>query len=385
MLQRSFQHKARRAGEWALQFTQTHQDRPRRIIERCSALLRALESTCAYGSDSRLTIELTLALDERMQRAGFWRQWEPYIDQALRLAQAADDRRAGFRLLTALGDVRALQFSHQSALTPLREAMELADLRWDDWELPFTRYAECLLALGQPDKAANVLQGALENAQQSEHLRLQVNLLSQLGRIYGPRGEWQQAIESFQAALALAREHDFPAYKLNALNFIGSAYIELDQPDQALPYFDEAWSIVKFLGERSGKGVLLNNLGRTHFVKGNYKTAQALLENALEIHRSMNHLAKTVIALVNLARVHIVCDEIEAAAGYLTEARELAKSGENVILQARVFELEGEFYQRQGDFDAAVDAFARSQELYLAGGDIYRAEQIKENLLHILA
>ncbi|MEW5872156.1 MAG: tetratricopeptide repeat protein [Chloroflexota bacterium] len=376
----AFAEKARRAGGWALEFTQAHANQTHQVMYKASSLLQALSSTIVYGGDLPLALQLALQLNPHMQSAGLWAEWEPYLEKALELARANERQPDEFHLLLALGDARALRGEWQAALPYLQAAMRLEATGGSDWLLPFTRYAECLLSLGRPPEAESILQNTMQKAIQHSDAHAQMILLGQLARLAQPRGDWAQAAAQHEEALRLARQLSDANQVLSNLNFLGVVYRELGQMQRALACLSEALKLCQQFNNRSGVGVVLVNTGRVHLASGDLPQAQTDLQAALGVHRSLGNRPKLLQALLSLGELYTQLGHFEQAQEYLDEASQIADLSANPLLQAHTLLALGHLQRARGETHNARQTYHRCQVLYLELGQTYLASQAIQRL-----
>lgn len=375
-IQAFFQQSARQAGLWASGFLTAHADHPKIVVERRNALLQALSSTCAYSNNPTLVIRLTLQLNAVAQRAAWWGAWEPYVEHALQLARRFGDHSSEFELLTALGDSLSLRGQWVAALPHLAEAMALSDLGGIEWMRPFTRYAESLLWLGRYDEAADVLQAVNRQAVMRGDDRAYILITGQLGRIYQPKGEWQQAIVHYQSALTQARARNWIEQIISNLSHLGVAYTEIGQYAAALDCLSETLERCQEINERSGEATTLVNIGAASLQAGSLSSARHALLTALPINRFLGHPAKLAINLIQLGRLFTRLNEFEAASDYLNEASQIVNYLEATILLARLEWAWGEYYIAINELAASRQAYFRSQQYFTTIGETYFAQRM---------
>ena len=375
---RVFAEKAERAAHWALQYLQAA--RPGRLPERLGSLLQALASSAAYGRDASLPLALADQLGPRLIRAGLWGEWEPYLRECLRLAQACGDHPAEFRLLLALGDAHALRGDYPAALPFLEQAIRLEKHGGERWVEPYTRLAECQLSQGQPELARETLEQALGKANQRGDRLAQTNVTGQIGRVLRPGGEFEQAAAYFERALELSRQLGAANLELSNLVHLGTLALDRGHSELALEYLAEATVMTAEQGELSGQGTTLINVGRVHLAAGRLDAARCALEAGLAVHRALANRPKRAIALFSLGQLAVRQGDLETARGYLEEAGLALQDTANDPLLARLQRAWGEYFAAAGQPERARQAYDQSQALFLGCGETWLAAQVAAQL-----
>ena len=399
-----FRRMAENTGRWALDFIAARRGQPAELRAQFPNLLAALSSSALFGQDWPLVIDLAISLNDPIQRAGLWRDWQPHLERLLELTRQRPGRPGEFRLLLAIGDALALQGDHQPALAWLDAAAGLVRQRLrqpggsqelaatePEWFRPFTRLAECFIITGDLPKAIACLEEARLAASYPPGDEYALLIISgQLGRLYTPPGEWAAAERLFTGALQIARQRQDTAQMLSNLNHLVYVYRCLGQYVASDACGQEALAICRQLGERSGEGMVLLNLGNLALTQGDLAAARPLLEQALAIQRQLDHPAKQSQALLALADMwlrqsHLARlqedlplsqEDLSLAQAYLDEAASLLGKQPNAYLQGLRYWRSGDLAQARGDLQAAQSAWQRSRDWFNRGGETYWAGQV---------
>lgn len=379
---------AENAGRWALDFVRQNATAMPRLREALPNLLSALASVALYGDDWALVVELAVALNDPMQRAGHWRDWQPYLERLINIVRQQPGRTGKFVLLLGLGDALALRGESQAAinwleqaiveLSPSREEVDIGAARelHPEWFRAYCRLAECWINLGDVAKATHYLQTAHRIARQRKDEYARLIITGQLGRLYIPLGEWLTAERYFNAALAIARERQDKAQQLSNLYHISEVYFRLGRVEAERACLDEALGLCRQLGERSGEGMVLMRLSDWQRRSGEQEAAKRNLEQALSIQREVNHPVKQAQALAALSRFYMDKGNCDRAQAYLAEALELLADQAAPYAYGLVYQRLSELFQLRGEVEPARQACQLSREYYLQGGEVYLAKLV---------
>ena len=190
--------------------------------------------------------------------------------------------------------------------------------------------------MGEFTQALSYHKKALLLMQQTSNKTGAANILGNMGVTYDLMKQYDKAIESYSAALKLSEEMGYQAgIASNNIN-LGITYKNTHQYEQAYPFLQKAVAYFRELGDNLNLGVALNEMG--YF----YANAPALVLTRL--HISSNTRYQQAIA----------CYE---------QALKLVKATGNLESQKTSWEYLGENYEKQRDFEKALNAYKNAMVL----------------------
>ncbi|MFQ5855571.1 MAG: tetratricopeptide repeat protein [Anaerolineae bacterium] len=221
--------------------------------------------------------------------------------------------------------------------------------------------------LGEYDEALDRFEGALVGFESlsmtDEERRRAADLARQMGRLYGWRGEYEQANARMEQALeilgdvrneadrataALIHAHIGSLYYLQgrldlaeeecrrALDFLGDwdsgpvgaqTYHVLGvvcqatgRWDQAFCHYHSSQAIWTQMGDRHHLAQVTDNLGKLHFYRGDFKRAERLFRENLDFWHEVGARDNASYARLNLGGIYLIRGRWEQAREYYTQA-----------------------------------------------------------------
>jgi tetratricopeptide (TPR) repeat protein len=248
---------------------------------------------------------------------------------------------------------------------------------------------------GREEEAARYRQAALalahELGDQVEILRM----LGAIGEVTAARGSRTEAEQLYAEAQALASELGERFTDFDALNNVGNAARALDRLDDAAQWYNRAMASAHAAGDLLYEYMIKSNLAVVYDYSGQLAAAQTLLEEiAQETAQSRTDYPYGAGGVWNaLGQLALKMGNLEDAARYLTDAlpfleqsRSLGGPAEVVTqAQANLVLLEGLQALRQGDRDAAGQAFEQALQQFEAIGRLTDAVDQRPFVRQLLA
>lgn len=271
---------------------------------------------------------------------------KPLIQQALTLAQTADDPRLA---MTA----------HQ---------------RWGDAAWAQGEYAQHRTAYEQ----------ALALAQLGDCRQREVHCLSNLGMNHDMRGEYSSAIRCYETALALTRQLGDRQKENVIYNNLGVSSVLLGDFSQALAYYEETLQLSRQLGDQEGSGFANLNFGLLLNRLGDWERAKWYGERALKIFRMIGdrRLEARALAQMSLTLHHL--GETTSAAGYCQQALHMARQGGYQAVQAEALTVWGQILLDRHQGAQAAEVYRKAHALWQRLGRTQRALMAQGGLVDSL-
>lgn len=252
---------------------------------------------------------------------------QPYLVEAVALAQQTSDRWLTAECLLSLGEVQmysgepAGRASFAQALTLYRA---VGDRRGEGAALNSLG----VFAQMQSDFATS--RDFFEQA-----LRIQRALgdrhnegitLNSLATFYGKQGDYTESDQYLRQSLHLARALGYRIGEVQALTGLGTNQMYQHQASTARAYFEDALVIARQSGYLRGEGALLNNLGNLASDEGAYGQAEAFYQQALTVARKSGDQYYTCGRLHNLGNMRRFQGDYVGAQSYYAQAVAIAES-----------------------------------------------------------
>lgn len=299
--------------------------------------------------------------------------------------QAAEHYRRAARLRREIGDRRGYASSLRNVAT-----VDTIRGRFDEAESNLRRAREILEQIG--DQA-----GAAE-------------LVTDLGVLAEERGDYHGALDAYRQGLKLAEGVGDRGATAESYNNVGYAYYLLGEYDNAEVYWRQTSDLYAAVGNERGTVQVTQNLGLLDLAGGRWDRAAAAFLEALEGSRRLELAAAEAISLGALGELALLrgrfaaaresidgalalVQEIEdprgvaeftllkagleqalgqwdAAEALLGEAERWLNESPNRDQQATLETLRGRLALARGDSPAAVEHFARSEQVAAEGGGV---------------
>jgi tetratricopeptide (TPR) repeat protein len=216
---------------------------------------------------------------------------ETHADRVLRLAERADD--AFQRLLAHSLLAQPLYFRGRfaeslehadqalAAYDPARHAAMGHVTGYDEGVVSSSFAAWCLWALGQPDRAVERGQAAIDLARRVEHPLALAHALSWMARTHELRREPERARRFAEEAIVLSTDLGFPLYLGMASALHGWSLLESPSPAEGLAEIQQALGQLASSGTLAGAPYFFGLLAEAQWRSGSRDDALGLLAGLL--------------------------------------------------------------------------------------------------------
>jgi CHAT domain-containing protein/tetratricopeptide (TPR) repeat protein len=179
-----------------------------------------------------------------------------------------------------LADAHWLNGDYQDALFHAQRALKLARTPREKL-LGQNTLGLILLSLNDYDKALDAEKAALQFAFETEDLREQATIHTNIGKVYLKSQRYPQALASFRETAAINRQLVDDSGLLYGYLNLGKVYQALSQPDSAFAYLAKTEKLAIKLGDRRAHADALYTKGLAAIDRGNKSLAKASLTEAL--------------------------------------------------------------------------------------------------------
>ncbi|MPY66576.1 tetratricopeptide repeat protein [Deinococcus sp. SDU3-2] len=315
----------------------------RRVAEAALRLGR-LDSVREDHASARKQYELALHLYQQLHC------WGELADTHYLLAD----------LLTDMGEWPAAHDHAQAALglgpSPDRE-VEIRNL-----------LAASYHATGESRKALTELEKVLVAYENRGSVLGQVKTLGNMGVLLTKRGEYPEALHCLTSAYTLSTGTPDPDEQMlrvqgNLLLNLGDLYQDLRDLGKAYDYFLEVLSSARQFKNQSLEALAVLNLAGVDYELDRLADAHKHYARALELARAVQNRYAELSALDGLARVLLAWNRVDEARKTLHEAEQISLDTEDVEGQLDVLLHLGEVHVRQGALPEAIGIFERALRL----------------------
>ncbi len=193
----------------------------------------------------------------------------------------------------------------------------------------------------QEDAAKVCIVEALLRADEGEHPRAAVAILSEACKLYRLSGDFRMAVAAGSLAVERARTLGDPQTTGMALRYLGAAFLNQGRFDSCLEAFSEAeahlWQAEAF----HELNQLYNNISAAHASMGDWSRAQEYNALALEGAERLKDLPAQGLALANGAEIHAQLGDLAIAESLLHRARAMGSRIGDTNIRVQIALAEG--------------------------------------------
>jgi class 3 adenylate cyclase/tetratricopeptide (TPR) repeat protein len=223
---------------------------------------------------------------------------------------------------------------------------------------------------------------AIRLAEMLDHPYSLVCALRGLGRVYGARGDLDDAIGLTERGLALAHERHLPQFFGEVAAQLGYLYTLSGRVPEGVAVLEEALAAMEAMGMVQWRTPLLVHLGETYRLAGRREDALALTERGLSLARDRGHRGSEAWARRLLGEIVSHADHPDAAAAeaHYGAARALASELGMRPLVAHCHLGLGKLCQRTGKREQAQEHLTIATTMYREMGMGFWREQAEAEM-----
>ncbi len=296
---------------------------------------------------------------------------QPSQEPIQNLQQVQDSEALEAQQLVTQGEQEFQQGQPQKAFETFQQALELARRLGDQYAEgeALNNIAFMYNFFGQPQKALEIYNQTLVIRREIGDRKGEGITLNNLGEVYVNLGQFQKALDYYQQGLAIFKEIRDRHLEAKALNNLGGVYQSLGQIQKALDFYNKALPIFREVGDRVQEGTILNNIGGVYVEMGQLQKALEVFGQALPIIREVRATYQEAIILNNLGETIIVIGKPQKALDYLNQALSIFRNLENPSGEATVLNNIAAAYERTGQFQKALDYYNKTLIIFQTVGD----------------
>jgi len=345
------------------------------------------------GNDSKAVMTELLFLGTLYRMTGKLHKALDCLNEALPLAQNANNHIAHAMTLNALGRVYADLGQEDKALALFKQSLPIySALELEQGEASTLNYmGKAYNNLGQRDEALKHLNQSLAiwhqiDSEGHKHMTMRQKLhnlgqlkalkemketlpnwqetighageastLDNLGRTYSDMGQGSNALEYLDQALTLWREAGVREGQALTLNNMGSVNADLGLKQKSLEDYNRALAMWRESGSREGEGLTLNSLGRLYRDLGQHQTALDYYNQALPIWREVGARNGEALALSDIGRAYADLGQPRKALEFCAQALPIFRETGSRRGQAMTLNNIGRDYSLLEESEKALD------------------------------
>ena len=184
--------------------------------------------------------------------------------------------------------------------------------------------AQCLVEMGEGQRALELLRRGERVAQAANHLYSKVPLAIAHGHLLLYQGEPAEIIRLLEPIVAICRENKFVGQTMRALTILGHGYALAGRASDAVPLLKEAIELQESAGAFVDRAWWVRTLGEIYRRAGQLDDAETAARTALEFARRHGEAGNEAWIHALLGSIASDRGEVETARRHFEEARRLA-------------------------------------------------------------
>ena len=206
---------------------------------------------------------------------------------------------------------------------------------------------------GEHDQASEYYKRVLVIVEELGDMARIRRILVSIGNLYQDRGDDDEALDFFQRALRIDEELEYKDYA--TLNSIGIIHGKRGEVDQSLDYFKRSLAICEEQDDNDGLGAVIGNIGLLHYVKREYDDAIEHLNSGISINQELGNKYAVGNDLNNIGFVLIAMGEYDQAIEYQKRGLKVSEELGNKEGMARSLSGIANNYSNVGEYDQALN------------------------------
>ncbi|MDF5713532.1 MAG: tetratricopeptide repeat protein [Rhizonema sp. NSF051] len=326
------------------------------------------------------------------KQGNFTKQIEIYKRQ-LQIAQQLHNTRNQAQVLFSLGNTYNSLGNYQKAVESFQQAFTkfeeiqpdkldanlralVVDLKLKTlYSLSFSYYG-----LGQIDKAIEVAQQGLREAQKLPYPEPKAEALINLGYFYTELQDFQKAIELTQQGLVIAKQIKNPQLETDALIQLSQAYTNQKNYQKATESAQQALTIGQQTQNPLIEAQALDTLKQIYDAQGNYQQALKFAQQRLIVYQQAHLPDFEHNGLIALGLIYIRLGDSQKAIEAANQALSLARQLRNPIREALALNVLSSGYNLRGEWEQAINAAQTSLEINRKSKDFIGEAYAASNL-----
>jgi predicted ATPase/class 3 adenylate cyclase len=299
---------------------------------------RRAETVSASLADTELALYTQVVWITALLRLGRLAEGMQRVQEALKRARAARNRKEECRTLNVMGLIAMEQKESWPARKYLMEAMEIAR-ELNDPSLEIRVLNNLALVEGSMNGNYVLAREYSEQCYKTAHKigdRIAESLAhANIGFAAGMQGDFQTARFSHEQALAISREIDHPYQETITLINLSALSALQSEAKSALQYAKQAADLSQKLSERVGQAWAMLYMGHAYLLQNDFPEAESAYHKSLEIRNELDQPSLAMEPIAGLLEMYLRADNLAAASreaekilGFLDSGSTLAGTDE---------------------------------------------------------
>ncbi len=224
-------------------------------------------------------------------------------------------------------------------------------------------------------EAMNMLQKALNAAEESDNISFQARAYNQIGVIFRRIDENPQALDMHMKALQLAEQCNDSLSMSKAINGLGNVSIAMERYHSAIEYFRRGLKQSENMHNILGMAINTNNIGEAYMKLNQLDSAMHYFFKSLEYNTQINSRVGQSICYNGIGSTYIAKHQNNLALDYLMKALEINLELEDRMLTSVSYTEIGRTYLNDNLSDRAITYLQKGLNIALEIGSKYTAEE----------
>ncbi len=220
--------------------------------------------------------------------------------------------------------------------------------------------AEDIGNAGNYRKALEVYNAVYAEIETTDSVKLQAEILNEIGLMYDYSGEYTQSLNFYLNALKICEKANLVQQKAATYNNIGALYLLQNKYSEALAYFELSLSAETESGNRKGIAQSYENIGIIHKKQKRFDMAESFYLDAYEIYKNMSDSAAVSNVFHNLGVLYFTQNMLDKAVELFDAALKIQEKSENNVGKCYTLNSLGETYLELNKFSQAIEYLKKS-------------------------
>ena len=369
------------------------------VLEQANELVKQGNLTEAESLYARLVCEKSPihALSEYglfMIHVGRYTHAVDLFQQALRLAELTDNRRAKVRAMTHLGLAIYQLGNFDTAIQWYHRSLAIAQqIGWlDGQSANYGNLGIVHSKRGKMSEAEEMFKRALAIHKQLRQPKGIALAYSHMGTLFKTQGRSEDARTAYDNAVAILQQVDDPDTQARILGHRGVLYFEESETnppekddllDRAEEMHLKALRIHEELGAPPAIAIDCANLGDVYRLKGELEKAEEYFRRALKIDEQSSRPEGAAIRYGKLGVVLMFRGKLDEAEQMHLRALEIDRGLDHKEGIAADYAHLSQVYERRGDFPRAIELIVKAKRAYEVAGIPPKVREAEERLTRL--
>ena len=233
---------------------------------------------------------------------------------------------------------------------------------------PYAQRALTTYRLGRMEEAEELLEEALDIAEEIENEHGRAKLLESVGIINIQSDRYKKAVNYFKKAMRLYVKYEDQLAESKTLNNISTCYINLNDPNKGIEVLEKSIYLKEKLEKDNLLGTSFAQLGNAYRNKFQYGIAINSYRKALGKFTKYNNEYHKGRLLLTLSRCFCDMGIIDQARSYLKRSEEICRRFNESLIMGRIKHYEGKLLFTEKNYEESISSLNESLTIFRKAG-----------------